>query len=317
MDMTVIVRQLVVLFITLAVGYVGIKRHVIRQSFAEGLADFVIKITLPCMMIASVLNTTVQVSTSDTLRIALFSALAYGLAVPVGYLTARALGYAPRDRGLIMYMMTFPNVGFMGFPVMHAIFGPDALIYTVIANIVFNIMNFTLGIALIKMSSPDAAMKRKGSPRDRYDWLLKPGVVASILALILYFLKLPIPDVLVETVDLIGSATTPLAMLFIGMSLAKIPLRRVFSDWRLYPFAAVQLIVYPLLMMLLYRVLPGNALEGGVLTMLVAMPVATTGVLFAQTHDANLELATKGTFMTTLLSLLSIPVLVWAMWWLP
>ena len=315
-DMAVVIEQLLVLFLVMGIGYVAMKGKAITENFASGLSDFVLNITLPCLILAAALSTDTELSIRETLQIFGLNLLIYVAGTLVGWITMRLLKVPRKDRGLGIFMMTFANVGFMGFPVIQAIFGADGLFYAVISNIVFNVMSFTLGLYLVRQSSEtdeDPAVKTgsQQSLKERFGWLLRPGVVASLLALVLYFINPTVPTVILQTLDLIGDTTTPLAMLIIGMSLARISFREVFTDWRLYPFMLVKQIVLPLLMLLVFSLFTDNQLLIGVLTVLAGMPVATNSVLFAESFNANLPLATKTTFITTLATLVTIPALVW------
>lgn len=318
-DMGVVVEQLLVLFLALGIGYAAMKFRGVTAAFASGLSDFVLNITLPCMILAAALSSSTMLSVLETLKIFGLNLLVYIFGTIIGVLLVFILRVPRADRGLTIYMTAFANVGFMGFPVISSIFGADGLFFAVIGNIVFNVMNFTLGLYLIKLSPRDAGPKENStqapkewhSLKDRFGWLLKPGVLASFFALVLYFAKPSLPAVIPQTLDLIGASTTPLAMILIGMSLAQIRFSDVFKDWRLYPFTLVKQIILPLSLLPLFMFFTDNPLLIGVLTVLAGMPVATTSVLFADSYKSNIGLATKTTFITTLATLVTIPALVW------
>lgn len=318
-DMSMVVEQLLVLFLTLGIGYAAMKFKAVTASFASGLSDFVLNITLPCLILSAALSSGTILTVPETLKIFGLNTLVYFFGCGIGVVTAFALRVPRADRSMTTYMMAFANVGFMGFPVIAAIFGADGLFFAVIGNIVFNLMNFTLGLFLIQRSTrslpdkenPPRVPAEWRSLRDRFGWLLKPGVIASFLALILYFVKPDLPGVVTDTLEMVGQSTTPLAMILIGMSLSMIRFRDVFLDWRLYPFTLVKQLLLPLALLPVFMFFTNNTLLIGVLTVLAGMPVATTSVLFAESYNANLPLATKATFITTLSSMFTIPMLVW------
>ena len=110
----------------------------------------------------------------------------------------------------------------MGFPIMKALFGNDAVFYTALFNILFNLEVFTLGVILINYGND---VKMKLNPKN----LLSPGVISSVIAIFIYFLEIPVPDVLANCCEMVGDMTTPLAMMIIGATLANIKIKDLFN----------------------------------------------------------------------------------------
>ena len=113
-----------------------------------------------------------------------------------------------------------------------------------------------------------------------------------------------------ETIDTFGQMTSPAAMLIIGFSLARIDVKSVFTEWRLYPWTLMKQIGVPLLLWLPLTWVIKNPMLLAVTYLMTAMPVANTAVLFATTYDVNADLAAKGVFITTLFSLITVPLTV-------
>ena len=135
-------------------------------------------------------------------------------------------------------MTIFSNIGFMGYPVIQSIFGDEALFFASICNLVFNLVCYSYGVYLIS-----------GSGKLSFDFkqLINPGIIFSIIAVIIYLTKYQMPQIIGETSDLIGSITTPLAMMIIGSSLAEIPIKEVLNDIRIYPYTIIKQILMPIL----------------------------------------------------------------------
>ena len=207
------------------------------------------------------------------------------------------------QQGLYIFMTVFSNIGFMGFPVMKAIFGNDAVFYTAIFNMLFNLLVFSVGTGIMGYGT---GKKMKFNPKD----LLSPGVVASLVALVIYMGKIQFPDVISSTVTMIGDITTPIAMLIIGSTLANIPLKEVFSELRIYPYTVIKQVIIPVLAYPILRLFIQDPLILGVTLIMISMPVANSAVLFATEYDGDVSLAAKAVFMTTLLSIVTIPFIV-------
>ena len=192
----------------------------------------------------------------------------------------------------------------MGFPVIQSIFGEGAIFYAAIFNMIFNFMNFSLGIRLM-------SDKRKGSFSVKK--FLRPGIFGAIFALIIFFTGITLPSPLVDSMKNLGDTTSPLAMIVIGMSLAEIPFKSVFTEIRLYPYTLIKQVIIPILSWYVLRNIISNELILGITVIVIAMPVATSAVLFSSEYDGNTNLATKSVFITTLASLVTIPVIVYVL----
>ncbi len=302
MDMNAILTQMVVLFCAMAMGYVACKARIIHSAFNQAFSKLILHICMPGMILASVMNVPHQLSNQEVwvlLGISFglhFFFIVVALGIPRLFRLEKAQG------NLYRFMLIFSNVGFMGFPVVSAIFGPDAVFYASIFNIPFNLLAFTLGVYLV------AGKGVKLSPKKL---LLSPGILVSVAALVIYLLDIPFPAFVKDTADLLGRITTPGAMLVIGATLAAIPLKRAFTQWKLYPLLVLKLLVLPVTVWLVLRPLVTNELMLGVTVVIAAMPVATNSTLFCNEYGGDAELSSIGVFLSTLFSVVTIPLLMY------
>lgn len=304
MDVAGIINQMGVLFILLIVGYAIYKLKVIDEEMNKKLSSLCLKVTCPALVLGAVASSGQQ---GDPQKVLLVFAISVGLYVVfplLGWALARLLRVPKEDRALYQFMTIFSNVGNMGFPVILAIFGREAIIYSSVFNLAFNIFVYTLGVRL--MSPQDDA-------HFDYKKLVNPGTVACLLALILYFTGLQLPKMLTDVLDSLGSMTAPLSMLIIGASLASIPMKEVFREVRLYPYTLIKQLVFPVALFFILRLFLDDPVMLGTIVVVSAMPVAATTVMFANQYGGNTALATKGIFLTTLASVATIPLLVYFM----
>ncbi len=300
MDIKVVISQMLTLFLILALGYLAAKRKVVSPNFGAQLSNFILSITLPCMMLASVATMPADTNQKDVLMMFVISILFYLVMPFIAYMIARILMVKKEDRQLYMYMTIWSNVGFMGFPVIASIFGEAAIFYATIFNLIFNVSNFTLGIML---------MSKEGRKALDFKKFLSPGMLSSIVAVIMFAAHLRLPELLNDTLRSLGSTTSPLAMIVIGIALSGISVKSVFTEIRLYPYLIIKQILLPLLAWLILRNMIVNPYLLGIVIVIIAMPVATSAVLFANRYENNVELATKGVFITTLASVVTIPLI--------
>ena len=304
MDITVVINQMIILFLLMAVGYIIARVGVVGSVFKDNLSTFIINVTMPLMIISAVTSSTVQGNAEDVLTVFILSIVTYLVLPVLAFVLNKILSVPKEDRNLYTYMTIFSNIAFMGFPVILSIFGEGAIFYAAIFNLMFNFMNFSLGIAL---------MTEDNSGHFDIKNFLKPGIFASVLAVILFFTKITLPAPIVDTMKNLGDTTSPLAMIVIGMSLSQIPLRSVFTEIRLYPYTILKQIIIPYLSWLLLRNLITSDLILGITVIVIAMPVGTSAVLFSTEYHGNTILATKTVFITTLASLITIPLIVYTL----
>ena len=307
MDTNVIISQMIILFLILTLGYFIFKIKLVDDNFTKQLSALVIKVTMPALLLSSVLDITERQPLRDVLTSFGIAVALFFIVMPiVGFLLAKLFRVKRNSTGLYVFMATFSNVGFMGFPVISALAGEVGLFYAAIYNLVFNVAVFTLGVWLVNHD--------KDGESSGFDikLLMSPGVIAALLAIALYFMNIKLPVLLSDTIRSVGSITSPSAMLIIGCTLAKMDVKTVFSDWRLYPWTLIKQIVIPILLWIPLAMIIKNEILLTVTFILFLMPVANNAVLFANTYNGDEELAARSVFLTTLFSLLTVPICVWA-----
>lgn len=301
MDIMVVVNQMIQLFIMITVGFIVAKMGLIQSDFNQRLTKFVLNLTMPCMIVASVMSSqSYQIALKDIM----ISTVLLVLVLPVfAYLCIRFLPLE-KYKGLYMFMIMYPNVGFMGFPLMQSIFGSESILSTAIINMGFNLSLFTLGIIVMNYGQnqrPDLNIKN----------LLSPGVISSLLAILIYILKITVPQVIVNPITLIGNMTTPLAMMIIGATLSLYNFKEIFSDIKVYVFTIFIDVVVPIVFFPLITLLIQDSMIQGITLIIIAMPVANGAVLFAKTYGQDEFLAAKTVFISTMMAILTIPLLVY------
>ena len=310
-DMTQIFIQLGVLFFIMATGYVLKATKRVDNSFEKLLSKVVLQVTLPCMILASVLSAETIPDPRSILVTFGFAILTYVVLVVIAEVCTRLLFLPKTHRGVYRFMGVFGNVGFIGFPVISAIFGDGALIYAAMFNIPFNLLVFTLGAFWLSNDVVEGDIdihrpKPKFSPRI----LLSPAVVSCAAVIVLVLLGVHQVPVISQACSTIGSMTTPAALLIIGSNLANLPLRDLAGSVRIWVSAFFRLIVSPLVVWGIFHFFVSDPVLLGVMVIISSMPVATNGTLLCFQYGGDLKAMSQGTFITTLLSFAVIPLLV-------
>ncbi len=302
MDIKILLTSMIELFIIIFVGYFVYKVKIVDDNFVKKFTKLILDVTLPAMILASVLRLEERQAFSDVITAILTSAALFFIILPgIGFILAKIIRAKKEQIGLYTFMNAYSNVGFMGFPVIENLCGSVGLFYAAIFNLIFNLSIYTFGIWMMNKGRENAA---KFDPK----LLLSPGVLLSVLSIVIYFLNIKAPVIISDTIYSIGSMTSPAAMLLIGCSLAKMNLKSVFGEIRMYPWIIMKQLIVPLLLWFPLTFVIKNELVLMITYILIAMPVANSAVLFATNYGGDSELAAKGVFLTTLFSLVTVPV---------
>ena len=303
MNINVVINQMLQLFLILGLGYFLNKIKLFDTAINQKLNLLILNVTTPAMILASVSSNNQSSNTGVVLKVLLVAIAIFVILPILSFILVKIMRVPKHQEGIYMFMTVFSNIGFMGFPVIKSIFGSQAVFYTAIFNMVFSLLVFTLGIFLINYGTENKA-------DFNIKTLLSPGIVSSFGAIVIYFLKIPIPSVLGSTLNSVGNITTPIAMMLIGSTLANIDIKEVFTEFRIYPYTLVRQILIPAVFYPILKFFISNPLILGVTLIVLAMPVGNSAVQFATKYDADIDLAAKSVFITTLISVFTIPLIV-------
>jgi hypothetical protein len=292
---------MVELFVVIIVGYLANKLGVMDGAFNKRLTNLVLSVTTPCLILSSVLSSDQVYTPAQIGSTMLVAVIGYVLSFVIAMVVTWLMRTPVEQAGILRFMFIFGNVGFIGFPVISTIFGSDALFYAAIFNMPFNLLVYTMGVALIVGKGGDVKL----SPKT----LLSPCVVASVLALVIALAQLHLPAVFGDVTSLIGQITTPAALLIIGSNLATLPLKGIVGGPRIWVMSAIRLIGSPVLLWLLLRGWVSDPVILGVAVVIQGMPVATNGTMLALQYGGDSAGAGQGTFVSTLFSIITIPLL--------
>lgn len=322
MDFGHIVSQMIVLCVPILMGYAASKLGFLDEKMDNALSRLIINVTLPCLIIASVTTTTDLPSTHDALELMGFSAVGYVLALLVAYVLPALTGVRGVLRGIYGFAIAFGNVGFIGYPVLSAIYGPKAVVYAAIAAIPNSLFLYSVGDSMIKtvpagteqqVEDSESADKRKMGlgrrVRELLGHIINPTFVASIVLLALVLARINDLGVLGQGLAVVGNFTTPAVLLVTGSTLASYNPLSMFTNWRAYVAALGRLLGVPLLMLLVMRGFIADDFIRGVIVIGAAMPVASVGVLFCLLRNADVKPMMQTTFISIVASVLTIPLL--------
>ncbi len=301
MDIRIVGAKMLMLFAIMVIGFIANKAGLIDEEANKRFSSLVVNITAPAMILASSKGAETLGSKTDALLVLLVAAAMYGFLALMSLFVGKLFRIPKGKEGVYRFMIVFGNNAFMGFPVVQAIFGDNALFYAAIFNIPNNILAYSYGVYLLTKN-------RSESGSFRWKNMINPGVVSATLTLLLFLLGISLPDFAVTVFDSVGQITTPLAMIVIGASLAKIPLGSVLRDVKVYLFSLYKMIFLPFLIWLIGRLVISNPTVLGVLVIISAMPCATIAVMLSHEYGGDAPAASRYVFVSTILSVITIPV---------
>ncbi len=246
------------------------------------------------------LSTELEYAVGDIMTLLWQAAALNALLLVLGLLCALVLFRRDPDRSQLTMFITFGNTVFMGFPVVASVLGNDAIFLASMCSIPFNLFVYSVGVLLAG---------GKGSLKQFLRRLLNPPFLANFVGFALFLLPVRAPEPVIEVFDSLGGMVVPLSMMLIGMSLARLSLRAIFSDWRIYAAAACKLLLAPAMIFFVMRLFVRDALFLDLFVILAAMPCASVLPILCGEYGGNEALASKCVFVTTLLSLATVPLI--------
>lgn len=287
-----------ILFVYLAVGYYCRKKDIFSDEMRGKLTDFVVLITLPCMVFSSFrMEFSMDSLVKGGTALLIAAAMAMVALVAGKYLFN---GFQQREKCIMQYGTLVTNSGFAGLPIVSGAFGDEGLFLGSLFIIPTRILMWSAGISLFTTGGTRWERTKKV--------LTNPAILAVFLGLIWMILQLPLPGFLDTAIDHLGDCTSPLAMALVGAILADVPLRGVWEPKALY-LVLIRQILLPLLCLVALKGLQMDAMTIGISVTLSGMPIGSTTAILAQKYGADARFASKCVFISTVTSLLTVPVL--------
>ncbi|WP_231480211.1 MULTISPECIES: AEC family transporter [unclassified Prevotella] len=292
------------LFAIVIVGYGAGKLGYLGGDFDRQLSRLVINMTCPALILSSAMTGELP-DREYILPLLLISVITYAVLTGVAFLLPRYLTKKKDDEGAIGFALMFGNVGFMGYPVVASIFGHEAVFYAAVLNVVNTFAVFTVGTILITGKS-DVEQKRFEKKV-----LYSTPMLACYLTMLIVALRIDnIPEAISAPLTMIGNITVPAALLIIGSSMSNLSLRSLLGNTTVYTTTLFRLAILPIGIYYLCKALGFDDFVVNINTVVIAMPVATYGTILCLKYDKDTTTITGVTFITTLVSMVSIPLMV-------
>lgn len=297
-----ILTSLVMIFLIIIPGIIFRKKDIISAAQSDGISSLAVNITWPCLVVDAMQMDFSAAVLKDSGYMMAAAMVVFAMTAVVTLVLSKLLRLDNSKRYITAFMLLFGNTGFIGIPVIRALYGTEAVFFAAILEMVNDVVIFTIGMMLIQMS---AGAKLRFEPK----LFLNPGLIGVIVGLLLFLLDIRLPEVIGGAVEMVGDATTPLTMFLIGYQLGGLKAKEILKDASIYVISFTKLLIVPVLALIVLRVAVGDfSLLEKVLIMSFAMPAGSVSVIFSQQYRGETAFATKTVLLSTLFSIVTIPV---------
>ncbi|MBV4425809.1 AEC family transporter [Clostridium tyrobutyricum] len=299
MKSLIVFRQIIILFLIIGVGYYASKKGIIDEKMNKGLSDFIVRITLPLLILSSFKGNYSPDMMSTIIKILIFTVLIFIFSIIISNLLNIKISRGKKS--VAVFTGIFSNCGFIGFSILNIVYGQKGILYASIFNLVYNLFVWTFGIRIFVKKTDENILKKV---------LMNPNIISVFIGLILIVFSISIPSILESFCTAVGGMTTPLSMIVIGSILTQVEIKKIFKDLSLYYISLLRLLIIPFLIYLILTLLKVDNLVKSIIVISEAMPAATLCPILAQSYGGNVKYASQAVFITTLVSIITIPLVI-------
>jgi predicted permease len=299
-----IFAKILTVFSISLIGYIANKIKWLPIESSKYLSQLLINISSPCLVIYSMSQQELnRETTSSVIQVAALMFLALTTAAVLAFFAVKVMKAPAADRGVYQAALVLTNSGFMGFPLALAVFGEKGLFLMIIANAVFTLYTYSVGVLMLI-----AGKEERLTAGTVLRSIVSIPVVSSVIGLVIFAFGIPLPSLLGDFLKTVGNITIPLSMIIIGIQLAESRVREVLNNRHIYETIVLRLAVIPAALFIVFMWLPVNPFAFCIVIFAMSMPTAAVTPVLSEIHGVNAKLAAQAVFITTMLSMLTIPV---------
>lgn len=292
----ILIKRLAFMFLFMIIGAVLYKKKKISEEGSKSLANLLIWLVLPTVII----NAFIVDRTPERIKALLLSFVVSVILLAISIIVSRILF---KKSPIEHFASAFSNPGFFGIPIIIAILDQNAVFYIASYIACLNIMQWTYGVAVLKEDKIERNLKQI---------ILSPFMIAFFIGLLLFFTQIKLPVIVKDVISSSASINTPIAMLISGIYLAKVDIKKMLLDVKLYKLAFTRLLIIPVISLAVIIGLPNNFYELKLCLLIAsACPTGTNVAVYAQLHNKDYVHAVETVVLSTLLSVATIPLIVY------
>ena len=294
------------IFIFLLLGFALNKSKVIGSSGEKALSDILLKAVLPFMIINSSQHTYSADAVNGMITCAAFAIGYYALSLIILRLSLKKVNILEDEKRIMITCTVFANTGFVGFPLMEALYGSYGLLLAAVYNLCYNLFFYTYAVYLFSRKPRFAVL----------DMFKSSVSVASVVAIVMFIIPWRMPGFIADTFKLIGDMTVPMSMMVMGSMLASVNIKKLLTDKKAYVVSVLRLVVLPALalgaVMLASNWITMMPETKSVIVLMCALPCGSLNVIFAENYDVAPHFSARTVSLSMVFMLVTIMFWTWA-----
>lgn len=298
MNFNILISQILIIFFLIVIGYCCKKRSILNVESTKGFTKFVINISIPFAIISSFNQSLPKSALKNVGLIFILTIIIYLVSIVLGQILFKK--FHIETQKVMKYTTVFSNCAFMGFPILESLMGKIGILYGSVYIVVSSIFLWTYGEGLFLKNKEKKNIK---------NIFLNPGILSIFIGIVVFFLSSQIPSFLSKSINILGGTTTPISMIVIGSMLADLKVNDIYKGSEIYYISFIRLVFLPVIVILILKYFHFNKDIIIVCGILTAMPAPANVAMFAEEFDSNTALASKIIFISTILSIITIPMM--------
>ena len=302
--MEVAVSNVLVTLLYIIPGFICCKTKIAKAEHLSTLSAILVYVCSPCMVVASFMET--ERSWHMIGQIMLFFVVSLAIQTALTFIL---YGVFRKRFENVKYRMLTVSFGlgiaaFFGIPIIKALLPghPEGACFACVYIVGMNMLTFTIGAYCLTGDKKSMTLKKA---------FLNPPFISLIVALILYGINFQsfMPELLGNAVGLLNKTTTPLCMIILGIRLASVSFKKLFTRAYVYIICACKLLIFPFVCLAIIYFLPLDPVFKAAMFILGGTPCAAVMLNIAEMYDGETELAANCVLLSTLLCVFTIPIL--------
>ncbi len=303
MNTMVVAAQVGALAIVMLLGFLAVKTGYLDIKIKDSISKLIVNLILPCLIISSISSKELKPELLGNLGVVfLMSFFCIATLFLIGVITAKVLKIPDGTSAVHKLLFTCGNVIFIGYPIIVAMYGETGFFYAIIYWLMNDLFLWTVGVIMLTKNKTD---EKKGFAKQ----ILNPNTISFAVAILMLIFGIKLPSFLQEATSGVGGLTTYLSMIFIGMALATVDIKRIVKKWWILILTPLKLVIIPIGFMFLFKSFGIKEMLLGVVVLETAMPAQTVLSILAYEHRADGEYAAVAMFITTIASLFTLPLI--------
>lgn len=303
-DLYPVLEQLILMGVLITLGYYLNKSGKIKSEAEKGIAELTIDIAFPALIFTNIIKDFNLNMLKQYLIVPISALIITIFSIIIIFMISKFFGYSQKEKEEVAFVTVFSNNIFVGAPICFALFGAQGLILAILYDFGMQLILWTVGIWILKDSS-------QNSESSFFANIFSPPIIGLLLGLVVVFSGINLPEAVFNITGSIGDITVPLAMIFIGLQLAKSTISEVMGNKKVYLVSILRLLIFPALVYLVLSLLPIQPLLRGVMTILAAMPVFASSSVIMEKYGHKSDFASAAIFATIVFMGATLPIFIW------